>query len=80
MVVEVDTICATRVRAKETNMQCKECQESGRTSRVYPGLSTRTMMGWQPYYDEAGVLHNEDPNKTTTHYSCSNGHKWTETS
>ena len=61
-------------------MQCKQCKEAGRTSRVYPGASRRTLVAWQPYYDEAGILHNKDPNKTTTHYSCSNGHEWTETS
>lgn len=61
-------------------MKCKTCEEEGRVSRVYPDVSIRTLMASQPYYDEQGVLHDNDPNKTTTRYSCSNGHEWTETS
>ena len=60
-------------------MKCTTCVSEGRESRVYPGMSTRTLAAWQPFYDEAGVLHNDDPNKTTTEYTCSNGHKWKET-
>ncbi len=30
----------------------------------------------EPYYDEAGKYHDNDPNKTATTYTCSNGHRW----
>ncbi len=58
---------------------CLECQKLGKRSLIYIGMSTRTLLAWQPYYDEDGVLHDNDPNKTTTHYSCSEEHKWMET-
>lgn len=55
-------------------MICSKCKEEGRTSRVYGGGGFKTLMGWQPYYDEKGVLHSHDPNKETMGYKCSNGH------
>lgn len=55
---------------------CPVCVQQGRKSCVYQGGSTCTLMGWTPYYDEDGVWHNENPNVTTTHWSCSNGHTW----
>lgn len=61
-------------------MRCPECEREGKKSKVYVGMSTRTLMGWQPYYDEDGKFHNDDPNHTTTEYDCSNGHKWKEIS
>ena len=60
-------------------MKCPECVKEGKKSKVFIGTSTRTLMYWQPHYDEDGVLHSNDPNKTTTDYSCSNGHKWSVT-
>lgn len=63
-------------------MICQKCKDEGLTSRVYIGMSTRTLMGKPPdYYDEQGKLVvAKDPNRTTTEYSCSNGHKWIEVS
>ncbi len=57
---------------------CPECQELGKRSFVYIGMSTRTLLSWQSYYDTDGILHDDDPNKISTHYSCSEGHRWTE--
>lgn len=58
-------------------MKCPTCKDLGVKSRVYPGMSYATCMGWQPYYDEDGQYHSHDPNTTTTDYTCSNGHEWT---
>lgn len=58
-------------------MQCPECQKEGKKSKVYQGMSTTTLLGWIPYWDEEGKYHNDNPNTTTTEYSCSNGHRWT---
>lgn len=58
---------------------CAECRDEGERSRVYPGPTTRTLMAGHRYYDEDGRLHISDPNKTTTAYVCSRGHRWEET-
>jgi hypothetical protein len=57
-------------------MRCPQCKEESKKSVVYPGLSTTTLMGWFPYYDEEGNYHNHDPNIHTTAYRCSNEHRW----
>ncbi|KKR00149.1 MAG: hypothetical protein UT24_C0016G0038 [Candidatus Woesebacteria bacterium GW2011_GWB1_39_12] len=57
-------------------MKCPECQKKGDKSEIYIGMSTRTLLGWQQYYDKDGILHDKDPNHTTTEYECSKGHKW----
>jgi hypothetical protein len=59
-------------------MICPECSVEGRKSKVYPGLSTVTLMASAPYYDEDGEYHDHDPNITTTRFACSNGHDWQE--
>lgn len=56
------------------NGRCPICQRMGVKSKVYVGGSYRTLIGWEIYYDENGVLHDEDPNITSTSYTCSNGH------
>lgn len=61
-------------------MICPECQKEGKKSMVYPGVSSTTLMYCAPFYDEKGEFHNHDSNITTTPYSCSNGHEWTEKS
>jgi hypothetical protein len=33
-------------------MKCPKCVEEGEKSQVYPGLTSVTCMGYQPYYDE----------------------------
>lgn len=63
-------------------MKCEQCQAEGRQSKVHPGMSTMTCLGYEPfYYDENGDLRGRpDPNTTTTHYRCSNGHTWSKPS
>ena len=59
-------------------MKCEECVKEGKTSCVYPGMSSTTLLAWQTYYDEDGKFVNDNPNRTTTSYKCSRGHSWTE--
>lgn len=60
-------------------MFCPECQKAGQPSKVYVGISRETCIGVTQFYDEGGKWHNHNPNRTTTEYTCSEGHKWTET-
>ncbi len=60
-------------------MKCPECVKRGNKSKVYVGCSSTTLVGWIPYYDEDGKFVSNDPNTTTTSYSCSLGHRWSET-
>ena len=64
-------------RPKKTFQQC---HEEGKKSWVHPGVSSTTLMYFQPYYDEEGKYHNHDGNTTITNYSCSNGRSWIESS
>lgn len=57
---------------------CPVCQKKGLKSKVYYKYSTRTLMGWETYWDEEGNYHNEDPNYTTHYFRCSLGHEWHE--
>lgn len=59
-------------------MICPECQKQGLKSKVYPGVSTVTLMGISEYYDEEGRYHRDDPNIRTSSFSCSKGHRWSE--
>lgn len=58
---------------------CPKCREQGLKSIVEPGMRTTTLMVIHEWYDEEGDYHVEDPNTTSTSYSCSNGHQWSET-
>jgi hypothetical protein len=58
-------------------MICKECQESGRVSRVFERGGVVTALAHQAYFDEQGRRHSHDPNVHSQSYSCSNGHNWT---
>ncbi len=60
-------------------MICPKCKSENRKSIVYVGMSESTAMYAPPFYDEQNVYHNHDPNTTTTHYTCSNGHEFRET-
>ena len=57
-------------------MKCPVCIEKGLKSCVYVGATTTTLMYAQPYYDEDGNYHYNDPNTIYTSYHCSRGHKW----
>jgi hypothetical protein len=61
-------------------MKCQKCVANGLRSRVHVGMSTSTLMGWTPYYDEDGEFHNDDPNIHSTDYSCTQGHSWSVSS
>lgn len=60
----------------ETKILCPVCQEKEMKSIVYVGMTLGTLLHCQPYYDEEGNYHYEDPNTYTTSYSCSKGHEW----
>ena len=60
---------------------CKICESEGRKYSVtMSNFGTTTLMGIIPaYWDEDGIYHDSiDPNKTTFHHHCSNGHLITE--
>lgn len=59
-------------------MKCPDCEKEDKKSKVYPGMITRTLMGFHRYHDENGKYHFHDPNITTMEYVCSNGHEWKE--
>lgn len=61
------------------DVECPVCEKEGLRSYVYPGAMMSTLMGFTPYYDEAGNYHVHNPNRTTKTYTCSNDHKWSET-
>ena len=61
-------------------MKCPVCFEKELKSNVYRGMSTSTLLYCAPYYDENGRYHSHDSNTHTTHYKCSNGHAWVESS
>ena len=60
-------------------MKCLQCTSDGHRSTVEVGMSVVTTMGVHAYYDEDGHYHYDDPNTATTEYTCSRGHRWTET-
>jgi hypothetical protein len=72
-VLSVDSYQITHTR---WHPRCSICEKSKARYRVYCGVTSTTMMGWTPYYDEDGRYISEDPNITSTSYSCSNGHSW----
>ena len=62
-------------------MKCNKCIEEGKESMIFGGgCAMMTLAYYTPFYDEAGKSHNHDGNSTTTSYSCSNNHRWTEES
>lgn len=60
-------------------MKCPQCIDDGVTSRVTNNGSISHLLGWQPFYDEAGEYHAHDPNRVMTDLSCSNGHRFSAT-
>ena len=59
-------------------MKCPECVKNNQKSTMSVGASMTTLMYSAPFYDEEGRYHSHNPNTTTTEYSCSNGHRWSE--
>lgn len=64
-------------------MKCPECIKQGLRSRVKPDLTPKIRHAVyiivKTYWDEDGVYHSHDPEITTTHYLCSNGHEFSKT-
>ena len=60
-------------------MKCPKCIEEGKRSVVTQGLSSTTLMYIPIQYDEDGKrMQSSIQNTSTTEYSCSNGHRWSE--
>lgn len=58
-------------------MKCAECVSDGKTSKVYQGYGvTMPMGGPQFFWDEKGVQHIHDGDKTSWNYTCSEGHSF----
>lgn len=58
-------------------MECPVCVGTGQTSEVQePPRVTRTTAHSEPYLDDHRAVHEHDPNKTTSEYECSKGHRW----
>lgn len=57
---------------------CPTCREQGLKSSVYMLSCQTTLLAGYAYWDENGTYHYHNPNKTTCHYRCSNGHEWSE--
>lgn len=55
-------------------MICKECQAQGLKSTITLNFNIATAAHYPAYYDENGLYHNHDWNKTTSCHTCSNGH------
>lgn len=59
-------------------MRCPECEKEGEKSLVYADGSMMTAVYLPPFYDEEGRYHHHDPNSHSTTFTCSLGHKWSE--
>ena len=59
-------------------MICPTCEAAGQKSVVTEGPSMSTAMHCPPFYDEEGKRHVHNSNTRRTDYSCSRGHRWTE--
>lgn len=61
-------------------IRCEECEGNNCLDyTIQPGFSARTAVYFPPTYDRNGNNLNPDRNKTTTNYTCSNGHQWVST-
>jgi len=61
--------------------ECEKCLLEGKLYSVSMFFSgTIIFMDWNlGYWNEKGeYVHNDNPNKTTYDYICSNGHTWSE--
>jgi hypothetical protein len=61
----------------EDTVICPQCQAENKRSTVTEGGTFRTLMAFPRRWDEHGALIlNTRRNRSTTNYSCSNGHSW----
>jgi hypothetical protein len=59
-------------------MVCKQCAQENESSCVIIEGTESTCAGFFPFYDEHGAYHSHDPNRHTTTYRCTRGHRWQE--
>lgn len=65
---------------KMTAPICPACSREGHKPEwIQAGHSSTTLMDSRPYWDKQGRYHDHNPNTIMTSYSCSMGHKWSET-
>jgi len=55
---------------------CPECQRMGLKSKIYVSGGYATLLGWEPFYDEAGNYHSHDPNVHISYITCTHGHRY----
>ena len=60
--------------------RCPICHRQGTPSRAYIKSTETTLMCKEAYFDETGVWHSHDPNRTMRSLRCGNGHEWQEIS
>lgn len=60
-------------------MKCPQCAFDGEKSTLRIDGSSCTLMGYSSFYDEDGIYHSHDPNRITSGYLCSRGHRIVET-
>lgn len=72
----IDLRLSLLITRNKMDVICKACQDGGQKSKTYLGMSMTTCVYYPPYHDEDGKYHHHDGNKTTTSYSCSNGHSF----
>lgn len=61
-------------------MKCSVCVSEGKKSTIRGGITRTSAAYCAPFYDEDGKYHHHDRNRRTAHYTCSNGHSWSEVS
>ena len=60
-------------------MKCPECRKLGQRSKVFFNKRIVQLLHTTDFWDEDGRLHVHDPNLVTASFSCSKGHRWSET-
>ena len=75
-----ELVFAAPLETTDFDGRCPICKFFGLRSIVYEGGCWTTLLYSQPFYDEDGQYHHEDPNTTTCSYSCSNGHEFSTSS
>lgn len=61
-------------------MICQACSNSAQRSTVRILGTKQSKIPTDVYFDEDGQQHSHNPNVVTTHYRCSNGHRFEERS
>lgn len=59
-------------------MICQQCQQAGLRSTVMETGGITTLVHYPPAWDETGKPLPPGRNRTTSYYTCSNGHQWTD--